>query len=79
MTNTELMRKFFHNLPERLAQDGITEEMVNSWSDEDYAYFVRGLHMEYPTPELQAQFEENKRSWLLAIKFRSSRSSLCFL
>ena len=65
MNNVEVMRQFFYYLPERLAADGISETVINGWNKEAMLFFINGLHMEYPTPELQKQFEENKKTWAM--------------
>ena len=78
MNNVEIMRKFFYNLPEKLSKDGLTEKMINSWNSEQYLEFVKSLKMDYPTKELQQQFEENKKAWILAIQFNSSGGKILF-
>lgn len=66
MTNTEIMRQFFYNLPEVLFGEGkITQEQFDQYSKEQMIAFIDGLHMDYPTPELQEQFKQNKEMWKL--------------
>lgn len=64
MANTDIMRKFFYNLPEKLFADGkITQKQFDNFSKEQMIEFIDGLHMTYPTKELQEQFEQNKAMW----------------
>lgn len=64
MTNPEIMRKFFYNLPEKLFVEGkITQKQFDNFSKEQMIEFIDGLHMDYPTKDLQEQFEENKAMW----------------
>lgn len=79
MTNTEIMRQFFYNLPEVLFSDGrITQEQFDQLNKEQMIAFIDGLHMDYPTPELQEQFEQNKRMWKLCYEF-SNGAGVMFL
>ena len=72
MTNTEIMRKFFYNLPEVLfGNKKIRQEQFDQYSKEEMIAFIDGLHIDYPTPELQGQFEENKAMWKLYYEFPS--------
>lgn len=64
MTNTEIMRKFFYNLPEKIFAEGkITQKQFDKFTKKQMIEFIDGLHMTYPTKELQQQFEENKAMW----------------
>lgn len=81
MTNTELMRTFFPTLPEHLVKHGKgwTVKWFDGLTDAEVIDFIDGLHMDYPTAELQEQFEQNKAMWKMAIQFSGKGGKVMFL
>ena len=66
MTNTEVMRKFFYDLPEMIFEKGIiTQEVLDAFTPEQMIEFIDGLEMTYSNPADQEAYKGNKAMWKL--------------
>lgn len=73
MSNTEIMRQFFYDLPEKIFSGGkITQAQFDAFTPKQMIQFIDGLHMDYPSKEQQAIFEQNKKIWKLIYELGAS-------
>ena len=81
MTNTEMMRVFFPDLPEGLMAEGKgwTPRAFDKLTSDEVIEFIDELHLNYPTAELQEHFEQNKAMWKMAIQFGNNGTKVMFL
>lgn len=80
MTNTEIMRKFFYDLPEKLFSQGrITQAEFDAYTPAQMIRFIDGLQMDYPTEEQRAIFRQNKATWKLIYELGGPGSAAVFI